>query len=185
MTELLLPEFKPYPKIARLRREILITEKIDGTNAIIHVPEDPTGPVLAGSRTRWLTPNSKDNFGFAAWVALHAEALRVLGPGYHYGEWWGAGIQRRYGLTEKRFSLFAVDRWGDGRQPRPACCGVVPALWRGGWEGVELALERLRAAGSVAAPGWPSPEGIVVFHRASGGLWKVTLQGDEQAKGAT
>ena len=28
-----LPEFKPFEKIARLNRECVITEKIDGTNA--------------------------------------------------------------------------------------------------------------------------------------------------------
>ncbi len=36
------PAFKPWPKIPRLRRDIVITEKIDGTNAIIHVAEDGT-----------------------------------------------------------------------------------------------------------------------------------------------
>ena len=35
-----LPEFKPWPKIARLNRTVIVTEKIDGTNGIIHVAED-------------------------------------------------------------------------------------------------------------------------------------------------
>ena len=42
MSEVTVPEFKPWPKIPRLRRSIVITEKIDGTNAIIHVAEDGT-----------------------------------------------------------------------------------------------------------------------------------------------
>jgi hypothetical protein len=63
-------EFKPWPKIARLNRDITITEKIDGTNAAVIVTEE--GEVAAQSRTRIITPDA-DNFGFARWVAEHAE----------------------------------------------------------------------------------------------------------------
>src|SRR5687768_16084610 len=98
-------EFRPFGKIARLNRDVVVTEKIDGANALVAVGED--GTVRAGSRTRWIAPGD-DNFAFAAWVDKNIDALRGLGPGFHYGEWWGAGIQRRYGLTEKRFSLFNV-----------------------------------------------------------------------------
>ena len=49
------PEFKGFSKIPRLNREIIITEKIDGTNGQIYVPEDPTEPIFAASRNRWLT----------------------------------------------------------------------------------------------------------------------------------
>lgn len=179
MTE---PEFKAWPKIPRLRRGIVITEKIDGTNAIIHVAED--GVVSAGSRTRWVTPE-KDNFGFASWVAAHAEELRELGPGYHYGEWWGPGIQRGYGIDAKRFSLFNTSRWQDGRATRPACCSVVPVLFQGIDHGgaVEGCLARLRTEGSVAAPGFMKPEGVVVFHSAASQLFKVLLENDELPKG--
>jgi hypothetical protein len=177
-----LPEFVPFPKIARLSREVVITEKIDGTNAQVHVTE--AGEVLAGSRTRWITPQA-DNYGFAAWVEAHRADLLALGPGSHFGEWWGQGIQRRYGLTEKRFSLFNVHRWGDGSDtPRPPCCHVVPVLYRGPFHttAVEGALHDLRAAGSVAAPGFMQPEGVVVFHAASGALFKKTLDKDEVPK---
>lgn len=34
-------EFKPFPKMARLKRQCLITEKIDGTNAQIFITEEP------------------------------------------------------------------------------------------------------------------------------------------------
>ena len=68
-------EFQPFPKIPRLNREIVITEKIDGTNGVIHVADDLT--VTAGSRNRWLTIE-KDNFGFAKWVAENAEELAEL-----------------------------------------------------------------------------------------------------------
>jgi ATP-dependent RNA circularization protein (DNA/RNA ligase family) len=56
------PVFEDFPKIARLSRECCITEKIDGTNAQVVITED--GQVLAGSRTRFITPED-DNYGFA------------------------------------------------------------------------------------------------------------------------
>lgn len=39
-----------------------LTEKIDGTNAQVYIADD--GRVVAGSRTRWISPED-DNFGFA------------------------------------------------------------------------------------------------------------------------
>lgn len=176
------PEFQAFPKIARLNREIVITEKLDGTNASIHVAED--GGVYAASRTRWITPED-DNYGFARWVKENEEALRVgLGFGTHYGEWWGQGIQRRYGITEKRFSLFNVHRWGDDAV-RPAICHVVPTLYKGPFSqaAVDGAVALLHAAGSVAVPGFMKPEGVVVFHTASSTLYKVTVEKDEEPKG--
>ena len=183
--------FVEFPKIARLNREVVVTEKLDGTNASVHVSED--GVVRAGSRTRWLTPE-QDNYGFAAWVWDHAAELRDgLGPGRHYGEWWGQGIQRKYGLAEKRFSLFNVHRWADGATTRgfaterPACCHVVPVLGRPeslmAMFVINEALDQLRTHGSVAAPGFMKPEGIVLYHGASGQLFKVTLEKDEEPKG--
>jgi hypothetical protein len=122
-------EFKPWPKIARLNRDITITEKIDGTNAAVIVTEE--GEVAAQSRTRIITPDA-DNFGFARWVAEHAETLvDLLGPGRHFGEWWGQGIQRRYGLTEKRFSLFNTARYGEHDFATFPQVGIVPVLYCG------------------------------------------------------
>ena len=180
MTEI---EYRPFAKIARLNREVIVTEKIDGTNALVHVGDD--GTVRAGARTRWIEPTPKgDNFGFAAWVAARVEELRALGPGFHYGEWYGAGIQRGYGLREKRFALFNVGRWNEEAHP-PLCCGIVPVLARGMdiRAEVERALSDLRRFGSIAVPGFAKPEGVVVFHSASGGLYKVTLEKDEAPKG--
>lgn len=174
-------EFREFPKIFRLNREVVVTEKLDGTNGCVIVGED--GSVAAQSRSRIITPMD-DNFGFAGWVAYHATELRELGVGYHYGEWWGAGIQRRYGLAEKRFSLFNVTRWGESR---PACCHVVPVIMRGtasqGFSVAYPALELLRAGGSLAAPGFMKPEGIVAFHAQGNVLMKATLEKDEEYKG--
>ena len=174
-------EFQAFQKIARLNRECIATEKIDGTNGVIHFADD--GLMLVGSRSRWITPDD-DNFGFSRWAAANEEDLRKLGPGTHYGEWWGAGIQRRYGLSEKRFSLFNVARWADDAA-RPACCHVVPVLGRGTdiRAVAEEGLSWLRTYGSVAAPGFGKPEGIVLFHTAASMLFKVTLEKDEAPKG--
>jgi hypothetical protein len=171
-------EFVPFPKMARLSREIIITEKLDGTNAQVFIGED--GLIRAGSRTRWITPED-DNYGFARWVHNHADELRGLGPGRHFGEWWGQGIQRNYSLTEKRFSLFNVSRWGE---ERPACCHVVPVLYRGEFaqSAWAKALSDLAQKGSVAAPGFMKPEGIVVFHVAANAGFKKTIEKDHEPK---
>jgi hypothetical protein len=50
------PDFAKWPSIQRLSSETCwITEKIDGTNGIIFVPDEPDKPILAGSRERWLS----------------------------------------------------------------------------------------------------------------------------------
>lgn len=172
-------EFIGFPKIARLSREIIVTEKIDGTNSQILIDAD--GSVRAGSRNRWLTIED-DNFGFARWVADNEGELRKLGEGRHFGEWWGSGIQRRYGLSEKRLSLFNVSRWADDR---PACCHVVPVLWRGLFdtEAIEACLDDLRSNGSHAAPGFMRPEGVIAFHLQGNVGFKKTLEKDEEPKG--
>jgi len=41
----------------------------------------------------------------------------------------------------------------------------------------------LREEGSAAVEGWMQPEGIVVFHKAGGVLFKATLEKDEEPKG--
>lgn len=176
-------EFKPMPKIPRFSREVIITEKLDGTNASIWIGED--GSIFPGSRNRFISVE-QDNYGFARWVKEHEEELRQLGPGQHFGEWWGNGINRGYGLKEKRFSLFNVRRWST--LEKPACCGVVPVLMRGPADNlanmVELCLTTLRTAGSWAAPGFMQPEGIIIYHTAGGYLFKKTLEKDDQPKGA-
>lgn len=176
-----MPDFKEFPKIARLNREIVITEKIDGTNALIYIGDD-FETIMAGSRTKWITPED-DNKGFAKWAESHKEELlKGLGPGYHYGEWWGAGIGRRYDLKEKRFSLFNVSRWTD--DIRPKCCNLVPLLYRGLdlQTGIRECLKNLKENGSVASPGFMKPEGIVIYHKAADILFKITLENDESPK---
>lgn len=193
--------FTEFPKIARLSRECVITEKIDGTNGCIFI--DEAGEMLVGSRTRWITSDD-DNHGFARWAEAHKYELLKLGPGRHFGEWWGSGIQRGYGLQkgEKRFSLFNTIRWAlYGEEPKriptadpriekyqdmlPPCCGLVPVLYSGQFstEEAAIALEFLQFYGSSAAPGFMSPEGIVMFHIAGNVGFKKTILKDEEFKG--
>jgi hypothetical protein len=176
-----IPEFQKFQKISRLHRDIIVTEKIDGTNATVFIDEDLN--VYAGSRTRWITTKD-DNHGFAKWVENNSECLKLLGPGWHRGEWWGKGINRGYEISEKRFSLFNVTKWSDPKV-RPACCDVVPVLYCGPFynDAVGATVSLLRNMGSSAAPGYMSPEGVVVFHTASGSLFKVTLENDQFHKG--
>ena len=190
-------KFPEFPSIKRLSREMIVTEKLDGTNASVYIfnrevhegelPPHfalPDGFGLAvGSRTRWITPQD-DNFGFARWVEANLDQLSFLGEGQHFGEWWGAGIQRGYGLKEKRFSLFNTSRWGD-EATRPACCGVVPVLYAGLFDTykVDTVLDMLASGGSQAAPGFDKPEGVVVYHVASRSLFKKTLDKNDGHKG--
>lgn len=173
--------FIPFPKLARLSRGCVITEKLDGTNAAVIVYESvgdihTTLKVAAQSRTRLITPGkTTDNYGFAAWVAENEAELLKLGVGHHYGEWYGRGIQRGYGLDEKRFALFGAHYWPPER-PRPACVSVVPVLFEGAFctDAVTHAMGVLRATGSQAVPGYMDPEGVVVWHEASRALFKKT-----------
>lgn len=183
------PSFQAFRKIPRLVRECVITEKIDGTNAQVCITEH--GDMFFGSRNRWITPDD-DNYGFARWAEGNRDMLMRLGPGQHFGEWWGCGVQRNYGLTEKRFSLFNVRKYAqpgatllEGQQYPPEGCHVVPIICKGtfGDALVEWAMTTLTINGSQAAPGWMTPEGIVVFHVASGSLFKRTCENDEAPKG--
>jgi hypothetical protein len=230
--------FEAWPKIPRLAKDIVITEKLDGTNAQVYVElthgvvaegraaegatlvemSDGTWmTVYAGSRKRWITPE-RDNYGFATWVEANALTLaKDLGPGHHFGEWWGAGIQRRYDQLVKRWSLFNVYRFGphtERKDPRCAegCkvnpktgqkwCGcrpardavefstpnvdVVPVLYDGPFTPGSVldpypwdqAIHDLQEGGSVAAPGFMDPEGIVVYHTAAGHPFKYVISGE-------
>lgn len=186
--------YPKFGKIPRLNRAAIITEKLDGTNGLVAVygpgelvPDDMTGVgvfgeyfVAAGSRNRWLTP-TQDNHGFAAWVWENATELAKLGPGLHYGEWYGRGIQRGYGLAEKRFALFNTHKWAD---ERPACCDVVPTLALVDNDltyHVGAALTDLAVNGSRVTPGFKA-EGVVIFHTAAGQYFKATIDDDAAPK---
>ena len=193
-------EFQAFPKMQRLydsSKGVSITEKIDGSNAAVIVRDGEL--VGVQSRKRLIFPGD-DNFAFAHWAHSNAEGLaRVLGDGTHYGEWFGKGIQRGYGLDEKRFALFNAVRWtvhvdlGEGASMQTVPeefkdvpgLTVVPELFRGSIQdtglddAVEYALTVLRAQGSWASPGFDRPEGVVVFFIDSRTGYKVIPKGWE------
>lgn len=174
--------FVPWPKIPRLSRNIVVTEKIDGTNASIHIDEI-TGEFRAASRTRYIQPEN-DNYGFARWAYEHKDELvALLGPGSHFGEWWGPGIQRGYGLKNKQFSLFNTHRWS-GLPLQGGLVNCVPILYTGPFSEAAIlgSLEELGQRGSAASPGFMRPEGIVIYHEAGKYLFKKTFEGDEGGK---
>jgi hypothetical protein len=194
--------------MSRWERPVVITEKIDGTNGQIGIkPTDldpksqavttvvkPFGQVLvtyeifAGSRNRWLSPDKgRDNHGFAQWVNDNAsELFDILGEGRHFGEWWGAGIQRTYDMRYKRFSLFNTERWAnlpfDGHSDSLVL--RVPVCYAGpNYPGVmDIEMDRMKVTGSLASHGYPNPEGVVMFHTAANFGFKKTYENDEGGK---
>ncbi|WP_189389310.1 RNA ligase family protein [Streptomyces sp. SDr-06] len=199
-------EFVAWPKTTRLFRDIIVTEKLDGTNAAIHIsafdkraqspyPGTAYTTVVGGtryivsaqSRKRIITPGkTTDNFGFAAWVYENAAQLvTLLGEGLHFGEWWGQGIQRGYARDLRSFSLFNTERYAGIRETvGTATLGVVPTLYVGMFseKAIGTALGNLAASGSVAAPHFMRPEGICVYHTASRSVSKVTLDNNDAGK---
>lgn len=183
--------YPAYPKTPRLEKPMVVTEKIDGTNAlvqIVHIDDvlvehvdkvvarTDTHYMFAGSRKRYITPDD-DNFGFAGWVQANAHGLFELGEGRHYGEWWGTGIQRGYGLDTRRWSLFDPDRYEtyDGEP-----WDVVPVLYRGQFDtnSIETVAYELWRDGSRAAPGWDRPEGVVAWHVQARQPFKLLIDKD-------
>lgn len=153
-------EFKAWPKTPRLFRDIVITEKVDGSNSAIIFEELAENEVrhpeavavisrdgvdyqvAAQSRNRLIFPGKQtDNYGFAAFVQQHAEKLfDLLGTGRHFGEWYGEGVGKRYGdkvRGYRGFALFNVDKhaevWGDlsDEAGRRVVVEPMPVLYEG------------------------------------------------------
>jgi hypothetical protein len=205
-------EFVAWPKTSRLFRDVVVTEKLDGMNSAIHISTVPHIPAFgdfppgsysvvvdgtryvltAQSRKRIITPGkTTDNYGFAGWVYDNAaELVRILGEGLHFGEWWGQGIQRRYDVPGRSFTLFNTERYADVHEHVgefngiPVTVGSVPILYEGTFSEAEIgyALEFLRSHGSVAAPGFMNPEGICIYHTQTRGVMKVTLDHNDAGK---
>lgn len=179
-------DFKSFAKMNRFHDETMyITEKIDGTNAQIfihnsaeivdeHTVVEPKKYIKIGSRNRYITVED-DNFGFARWVTEHHDELIQLPHGRHYGEWWGCGIQRGYGLKEKKFSMFNQS-FIDIKAIIP-CIDFVPVLYQGEFniEKISETMASLKAVGSAASPGFMDVEGVVIYLKKSGIFFKRTF----------
>lgn len=200
-------EFQSWPKTPRLFRDIVITEKVDGTNSAIIIKEyehdDEGGTVAqvnvdgklysvgAQSRNRLIFPGkTTDNHGFARFVEENAERLvELLGEGRHYGEWWGKGIQGRYRVQYKGFALFNTEKhdglytWFSDTSIGDVLVEAMPVLYKGPYseQRIRETLSELSADGSVVSP-YDDAEGIVVFHTQSRKVYKVTLDNNDKGK---
>ncbi len=193
-------EFKAFPKIERIGKVFMcITQKIHGTNAQItieevtvnqpveasgvgHFVDDEQGgkqyALYVGCRTRWIT-REEDNFGFARFVYENkAELIEKLGPGTHFGEWAGPGINSGEGLTQKTFVLF--DHWRyPPERPLPPQTVVVPVLYKGPIDATKIdeVMADLKANGSKLALGFMRPEGVVI--QISGERYKKVFEAED------
>lgn len=200
-------EFQSWPKTPRLFRDIVITEKVDGTNSAIIVKEyehdDESGTIAqvnmggklysvgAQSRNRLIFPGkTTDNHGFARFVQENAEKLvELLGEGRHYGEWWGKGIQGRYSVNYKGFALFNTEKhedlyeWFLDTSIGSVLVEAMPVLYKGPYseQKIREVLTELDANGSLVSLR-DKAEGIVVFHTQSRKAYKVTLDNDDKGK---
>lgn len=204
-------EFRSWGKTPRLYRDIVITEKVDGTNAAVIFEELAEGEarhpeslavitrdginyqVGAQSKNRLITPGkATDNYNFAQWVRENRELLfDRLGPGHHFGEWAGKGIQGRYGDIDYRvFSLFNTARHKETFFYTEPINGTrvmvesVPVLYEGTFSGeaVQGAIKILREFGSAFEPFHRNPEGIVIYHTQSKQSYKVTFDNNDKGK---
>lgn len=195
-------EFKGWGSTPRFHKGLTITEKIDGTNACIVIFN---GEVKAQSRKRMITPED-DNYGFAKWVYENAGALTdTLGYGYHYGEWFGEGIQKNpLGITGKRFALFHATKYTiengydleqvDGLETVPLLFHGQADVWT-----IPHLLEKLKVFGSKVAGAKTEtvqvftgpdgsysvaakPEGVIVWHKETQQKYKILLEDDASHK---
>jgi len=173
-------EFKSFPDIKKLSStQFSITQKLHGSNAqlLVYPDESGTMQLLTGSRTRWIVPGD-DNYNFAQFVyANKEEFITKLGPGQHFGEWCGAGINSGEGLKEKILVLF--DYWRYDPNNLPLQTRLVPVLYNGDFDlsVIKNVMDDLKTNGSKLVPGFMHPEGIVV--QINGFRYKVVFKAEE------
>jgi hypothetical protein len=187
-------EFVGWGSTPRLFKGMKITEKLDGTNACVAIFD---GVVTAQSRKRIITPGD-DNYGFARWVYDNAGALTdTLGEGYHFGEWYGEGIQKNpLQVDGKYFALFHPWRYLDNDLEQVDRLTTVPWLHNEKTHGpghvntIASAMSMLSTWGSYATGAYTNigpgsdakgPEGVIVW-LGDGSKHKVLLENDDLHK---
>ena len=200
--------YASFPSIERLENiYCVISEKVDGTNSLIEINEVfPVGEpkeiqVRFGSRNRYITFNN-DNAGFANFFR-HYEArfkdvaadiilkeLEVSGetltecqeqyPLRIYGEWFGSGIQRGYGLKDKffmPFSTFYAEKLIEYQVPNI----IKPNIMYTGKFSQEIAdiCMQTLTNGSLVIPEFKRPEGIVIHFPKYNLRLKQTFEGSK------
>jgi hypothetical protein len=202
-----MPKLKRFGVTPELFGDVTLCEQIDGHAIGIHIealkanPDGEVGVkpgdvlfygaggnanfyrVWVQNRQRIVTPDQHDVHGVASWARAHAAQLaETLGPGIHFGEWWGYKICRGYGLGpgDRRFSLYNTARWGfiDGTQV-PSLY-TQPVLWEGnfleGWATIRNEMDGLLNHGSVASPGYRHPAGVVLYHHSADVMMQHTFK---------
>lgn len=194
-------EFRGWGSTTRENKHKDVMEKIDGTNGCVVIWD---GKVSAQSRKRIITPGD-DNFGFAKWVYDNAGVLMdTLGYGYHYGEWFGEGIQKNpLGIEGKRFALFQATKYTekngyelskvDGLETVPLLhsgqCDVwtIPNIMRNletyGSKVVGAAAEKVASAipglkSEVVYSKAADAEGIIIWNKETQTRTKMLLKDD-------
>ena len=191
--------YNSFPSIERLENiYCIISEKIDGTNGLIEINETN---VRFGSRNRYVFFND-DNAGFANFFrdyeARFKDAAKdiITDESYPlriYGEWFGCGIQRNYGLKDKffmPFHLFYSKKLIEYQIPNI----VTPNIMYAGKfsiEVVDACMQQLKLDGSGVVKNYKQPEGIVIFfpkynfrlkETFDGAKWKDALPKSEHDK---
>lgn len=204
-----------YPSFSSIERleniYCVISEKIDGTNGLIQIDYkyDWNGQryddhlVQFGSRNRYIT-TTDDNAGFANYFTPHiasictlAESLINYGdndnpkqdwPIYIYGEWFGKGIQRGYGLDEKYFmpfSSFYAEHMIKAGIPNI----MMPNIMYTGkfsLEVVDNCMNRLTSGGfHTLITNYDYPEGVVIYFPKYNFRLKQTFEGSKWERNIT
>jgi RNA ligase (TIGR02306 family) len=161
-----LENYQKYRSVIEHGQEVVITEKIDGTNARFTWYD---GEMYAGSRNYWLKPDSVN-----VWNSMRTTSPEIVHfcarhPNHVlYGEIYGPVQTLKYGLDKPMFAAFAVH---DGRWWMPydemkevfKAYGIrkAPELCRGPWD--ESRMLEIAERDSIAshAPG-QMMEGIVI-----------------------
>lgn len=148
--------FTEFPKLARLSRDMVVTEKIDGTNAQVYI----------SNTADFLTEEERSRY---------TRHIALVNGCFVY-----AGSRNRWITLAGRGLALA-----DWRCEQVPCCHVVPVLLRHTFDTsrVDMLLEHLQVVGSYAAPSFMKPEGVVVFHAKSGQMFKKTLDKNDGHKG--
>jgi len=170
--ELKYPSFPSIERIENIR--CFINEKIDGTNGMIEITKDA---LRFGSRNTYLS-SKEDNHGFYKFCKEYITypvsdiIIRRLYPNNPptypvriYGEWFGKGIQRTYGLKARYFMPF-----NPYHADALTYCGVpyivYPAeLYSGKFSvsQLELCMDDLKLRGSKVIEDYMNPEGVVIY----------------------
>jgi hypothetical protein len=190
------PLFRSFSSIPRWSKGVAVSEKIDGTNAQIHIVQygdeefDFDGHawlaiaknferdqyMLVASRNKYIMLD-QDNQGFGNWCLANVAELWKLGPGRHYGEWAGPGIQKNpLNLEEKRLFMFNP-KWVD---QGPSCVEIAPVLAECMDAGdIDQLMADLKRNGTQVEGGKGQAEGVVIYHHGSGKLYKATYDNPE------